>query len=181
MKKSFLIFMLALLVSLFFISCATLPKTVEPGSALVIGRAESKVHGYNQFEDVDFKGRKLGNMEITVEEESTKKEFIVKTDEEGLFVITKCKPNHSYKLKTFKFTSASNSGAYRSVSVSFPNSVTFVAKENVVSNIGSIYIDFDGEANMASYQVKNHYYVKQSFLDLDEESEWLEKRIIDLR
>ena len=180
MKKSILFAMIALCSSI-LISCASLPKTVKPGDTLVIGRAEAYLHDYLAFEDVDFKGRKLAGIEITIKEVNTGKKFIVKTDNDGCFITTKCKAGPSYALESFKITVSGNSGAQRSISVSFSNPRIFSAHDNCVVNLGGLYIDFDGKNNWATWEVKNHFYVKQFFEELDEESEWHNKQIIDLR
>ena len=179
MKKSLLFTMIAL-CSAIFVSCASLPKNVKPGDTLVIGRAEAYLHDYLPFADVDFTGRKLSGIEITIKEVNTGKRFVTKTNEDGCFIISRCKPGYSYAMETFKIIASGNSGA-RWVTLSFPNPRTFSAHDNFVVNLGGLYIDFDGKNNWATWEVKNHYYVKQFFEELDEESEWHNKEIIDLR
>ena len=86
MKKS-LFFVLMVFCSAIFVSCASLPKTVKPGDTLVIGRAEAYLHDFLQFEDVDFKGRKLSGIEITIKEVNTGKRFITKTERLGFRIL----------------------------------------------------------------------------------------------
>lgn len=179
MKKS-LFFVLMVFCSAFFVSCASLPKTVKPGDTLVIGRAEAYLHDFLQFEDVDFKGRKLSGIEITIKEVNTGKKFITKTNNDGCFIIKNCKPGYSYAMETFKIFASGNAGG-RWVSVSFPNPRVFSAHDNCIVNLGGLYIDFDGKNNWASWEVKNHFYVKQFFEEIDVDSEWHDKEMIDLR
>ncbi|MCR4954242.1 MAG: hypothetical protein K6A43_09230 [Treponema sp.] len=181
MKKVFPSILLTLLAAVFISSCSSIPKTVKPGDTLVIGRVEAYVHGYKQYEDVKFDGRILGNMEITVRNVKTRKSFVVKTDKDGCFIINNCKPHEQYALEGYKLQIISNSGYSRTVWVTLSYPPTFIAYDNQVINVGGIYLDFDGEKNVAFYEVKNHYYVKQFFEDFAAESEWADKPIVDWR
>ncbi len=71
MKKRFIF--LSLLALLLFSSCATLPKTANPGETLVIGRVQATFFGYKQFEDVKLNGTHLGNCELTLTDLSNNK------------------------------------------------------------------------------------------------------------
>ena len=181
MKKVFLFSLFTLLAAVLVMSCSSIPKTVKPGDTLVIGRAEAYVHGFKKFQDVKFDGRILGNMEITVREEKTDKKIMVRTDEDGCFIINKCKAHEKYAIEGYKLTVTSDTGASQSVWVTLYYPPTFIAYDNQVINVGGIYIDFDGENKVATYEVKNHYYVKQFFEDMAAESEWADKPIVDWR
>lgn len=180
MKKVFSLISAIFLGSL-LVSCASIPKKVNPGDTLVIGRVEVKTHDYIPYEDIKINGTFHEGIEMTVKNVRSNKELIVKSNKDGCFFISNLVAGDTYEITHLKLTVYSNSGACQWIEVSFSNPRTFVPLDNQVLNIGCTYYDFDGANNWASWQTGNHNYVKEFFKDLPDESEWFEKEIKTLR
>lgn len=180
MKKSFFLVLCSLVIPILFMSCATLPKTVKPGDTLVIGRVEIKAHDYKMFGEYDMNGIFHSDVELELVEQATGRIRKITPNKDGCFYISRLKANSTYGFKKATYKVFKSNG-YAWCSVDIPEPRWFVASDNIVVNLGCTYYDFDGKNNWASWKTTNHFYVKQFFHDIDEESEWFEKDIIDLR
>ena len=181
MKKSLLFSVLTLVIAVSFMSCASLPKKVKPGDTLVIGRVEVKTSGYENFMDVEFNGIFHDGIELTIRDQITGKERTVLPNKDGCFYITGLKAHGTYGISKLKLTRHGISGAYSWLEFEIPNPKVIIPYDNMVVNTGCLYIYFDYTAGQVSWETKNHFYVNQFFQELEEDSEWFEKKMYNQR
>lgn len=176
MKKSIFIVLAALILT----SCATLPKQVKPNETLLVGCVSTSVFGYKQ-EYKKLNDEKNNKIELTIKDTNSIKEFLVKPNKDGLFIVKGLNPASSYKITRMKLIAETNDGASW-VTIDFPNPTTFKPLYETVNNVGLIRINFNGQTNMCYWSIEDHAYVKRKFLTLakDEESEWAEKEFYNI-
>lgn len=182
MKKYCLFSLLTIVAASFFISCASLPKKVKPGDTLVIGRVEVKAHDYGIFNGTVLNGTFHSNIELEFTQQDTGIKRNVKPNKDGCFFIKSFKPDTTYGITKVTYevkNAAQDGGVLNSVVINNPK--WFTAADNKIINLGCTYFDFDGSKNWVTINTTNHFYVKQFFQDLEEDSEWYDKDIIDLR
>ena len=181
MKKSFNFCLTAIFLSILFMSCASLPKKVKPGDTLVIGRVEIKAHDIESYDGLNMNGVFYSDVELELKEQLHGKTRIIKPNKNGCFYITGLKANYTYGFTKASYYVYKSDGGYVKMSVDIPEPKWFVASDNIILNIGCTYYYFDGIKKWVTWETKNHYYVKEFFQELDEESEWFSKRIVDWR
>ena len=181
MKKYYLFSLLTIVAACFFMSCASLPKTVKPGDTLVIGRVEVKAHDYSLFSGTNLNGTFHSDVELEISEQVSGRKVTIKPNKDGCFYIKGLKAGYSYAVTKVSYMALKDGGGgvKMSVNISYPK--YFLAIDNKVVNLGCTYYDFDGAKNWVTWETKNHYYVKEFFNDLQEESEWYDKSIVDYR
>lgn len=160
-------------MALTFISCATLPKTVNSGDTLTIGRIEMELSGYD---DNTFNGKQYSGIEMYIREPIGSERITVRPDKEGYFYIKNLKPNTSYIVCGFKFTARSGAA------IEWPDSFwdLFITKDDsCILNIGTYSIKYNSRTNQQEYFNGFPFIVKENFKSLEEDSEWLSKPIID--
>ncbi len=180
MKKSYFFVLCSFVVAILFMSCATLPKTVKPGDTLVIGRVEIKAHDYALYNGYEMNGTFHSDVELELTEQSSGKKRNIKPNKDGCFYIKGLKPECTYGFTKATYK-VNHSNGYAYCWVEIPEPRWFTPIDNKVINIGCTYYDFDGSKHLVSWNTTNHFYVRQFFEDIDEESEWFEKDVIDLR
>lgn len=181
MKKNRISTVFALSLLLVLSSCASIPKKVKPGDTLVIGRAEIFTHDYAKYNDIDLNGIFHSEMELTLKDMVFGKERIIKPNEDGCFYISGLRAHGTYGFTKVVYSVHNNDGSGVKMSVNISNPKTFIPYDNIVVNIGCTYYDFDGITNYVTWQTRNHYYVQQFYEDLDQESEWFDKEIVNQR
>jgi len=180
MKKS-LLFSLSALFALFFLSCASIPKTVNPGDTLVIGRVEITAHDYKRTNDVEINGTYYSEVELTLKDMISGSEKLIKPDENGCFYISGLKAHGTYGFTKVQFLAMANDGHGVKLWVDISQPRTFIPYDNQVVNIGCTYYDFNGAKNWVTWDVRNFFYVQECFNDLEDESEWFDKPIVEQR
>ena len=80
-----------------------------------------------------------------------------------------------------KFSVVANDGHGGIFNTDLPQVRSFIAYDNIVVNIGCTSFDYNGAKSWVSWKTSNYYYVKENFESLDEESEWLNKEIVEQR
>lgn len=179
MQKKINLFTILSLV-LILSSCASLPKTVKAGEALVIGRAEFVTRNFAPYEGYNVNGDYKSGITLTLSDWDSGKQQKVEVDKDGYFYLTKLNPDHQYTFVRADLVTAVGSGAYQFwIQMSPP--FFFSPKEGSVLNLGTLNLDLDGAKNWATWNYSNHYRVKENFKNLDEDSEWLDMPIIDHR
>lgn len=182
LKNYFLFCLIAAFNAVFFMSCASLPKTVKSGDTLVIGRVEVKAHDYPVFNGTVMNGTFHSNIVLEFTDYDTGVKRNIKPNKDGCFFIKNFKPNATYGITkvTYEVKNAAQNGGV-SCFVNIPSPNWFTPVDNKVINLGCTYFDFDGSRNWVTWNKANHFYVKQFFQDLQDETEWYDKEIIDLR
>lgn len=179
MKKSF--FLLCALLSVFLISCSSVPKTVKSGDSIAIGRIEANLHDYRPFEDVEFKGRKTDGLELTFVDLDASKILHVKPNRDGFLMIKNFIPEHRYVADSMKITVTGTSGSQVSLTINFTAKKPFTLYENKVLNLGDVIVDCNGANNSCMLKVNSFVFARQYFKDLceEEESEWYDVEIVN--
>jgi len=180
MKKvnSFLCIFLSVLI---LSSCATLPKKVKENDTLVIGQIHCTSSGYKKYKDVEINGTYSTGIEMTVLDTITSREYKVLPDKEGYFYIKNLPTHHACCISFVKATRMASSGNGYYVSISIPpeQRKLFIPYKNQVVNLGTIDYFFDGSRNWVTWDYKGFSGVNYHFLNLDEDSEWLSKKIYE--
>jgi len=177
MKKSFI---LLSLLSILFVSCASVPKAVKPGDTLVIGNLSCIMLGYKNYEDVNLNGTIKEGVELTIMDLKKYSDVkTVKTDKNGFFVITGLTPHESYCISKIKISKTGNSGASLTTGLEFTpeNRHGFVAYDNAVVNIGTTTYTFNGRDNWVNWSFDEYWEAERMFKQEAAESEWLTKQI----
>lgn len=169
------------LVSLLFVSCATLPKAVKENDSLVIGEIEINAFGYSPTYGISMSGIITSGIELTIQDLETKHIKTVTGKKNGFIMMKNLKNDHRYRITGVKVTKNSNDGASYSIAVSDCNIREFVPEAGKVANIGKIYLDFDGNTNIAAWTVKDAEVVAEYFNNLDPESEWHLAEMVNYR
>ena len=179
MKKSIYFLFVAIISSFIFISCSSVPKTVNSGDALAIGKVTFSLKNFRPFEDVEFKGKKTDGIELTFKELDTNKIYNVKADREGFFIIKNFKPEKKYVAESVKIKVLGNSGAQTSLGINFVVPKPFEVYDNMVINLGDLTVDCDGLTHYCYFKLNTYIFARQYFKDLceEEESEWFDKEI----
>ncbi|MCR4742314.1 MAG: hypothetical protein K5866_05540 [Treponema sp.] len=179
MKK--IVFIALILLAGILTSCASIPSKVKPGDTLVVGKMEVKAHDYKYSErtGIDLNATYTYNIEITIKDIISGKEFPVMTNEDGFFFVKGLKAHTPYAISKVMVTAYSMSGWYTTFGVTLNTPPEFVPYDNQVVNIGATYFDADGSKSYWTSQTSNHYLVKEYFEELSEGSEWASKNIVD--
>lgn len=180
MKKVLNLFLI-LTFLLICTSCSSLPKTVKAGDTLVIGRVTCSLTGYEDYGEVKVNGRYTKGIELKVLDTIDNKEYTVRTDDDGYFYLKNLPPHHACTVTFVKVTKSGVSGNGYSVWIDIqPNSrKIFIPYKEMVVNLGTTDYYFDGKKNWVNWENINYTQVSVHFKQLEEKSEWLEKKIYD--
>lgn len=167
-----------ILLAVMLTSCLTVPKKVKRGDSLVIGQVGVRVLGAEAFSDIKFNGTFYDNIEIDVTNAKTNHSKMVKPNQKGYFFITGLKPHETYYISRIKMMRSGNGGT-QWVEQSIGPMKSFIAYDNIVVNIGCNLFTFNYLSNEFTYEVRNFNAVKNNFLEAAEDSEWLDKDIVN--
>lgn len=161
-------------------SCASLPKKVKPGEGLVIGRAAFTVQNVAPYEGQKLNGTYKDGIKLTLVDWDTQAKKEIVLDKDGYFYLSNLNPNHQYTFTRADLGIKLNSGAYE-FWIQMGNPKLFSPKEGQVLNLGYLFLTLNGANNSATWDYSSHYLVKENFQALEEDSEWLDMPIVDLR
>lgn len=179
MKKYCLFSLLTIVAASFFMSCASLPKTLKPGDTLIIGYAEIKAHDFTLYSGTNLNGTFHSDVELEISEQVSGRKVTVKPNREGYFYVKGLKAGYSYAITKVSYMAERDGGGGVKMTVNVAYPKYFVAIDNKVVNLGCTYYDFDGSKNWVTWVTRNHHQVKVFFESLQDESEWYEKDIVE--
>lgn len=168
---------MALVVSLMMFSCTTLPKVVEPGDTLVVGRAQVTAKGYQMYYDININGDSLKGIQLVAEDFETHKLYYATTDKDGYFYFKNLPVDHVVYITGAVLNKQTNSAE---IKLEWKNGMytSFFPLDNKIVNVGFLQFISGGQSNNGGCKITDFNLIEEHLKEINEESEWLLKDII---